>query len=344
MTEIWQEPVRGEYPDQRIMGFSGLELLQRGLQGLNPIPPISHLTGLKIDSIDEREVVFSMPATDWFLSSQKHISVGALTMLADASLACAVQVGLPPATPFTTAEISMTFLAPCAPGGDLRAIGTPLHDGRPLALSQVWVEDGRGNRVAHGTSSCFVLSTIEGLKRADDLPVPEIKEYATPDPYLRPAQGEIIEWEVWRALSGEEMLQRQIAGDLPQPPIHHLTGMTLEKAARGSVAFTMPAHGWLTSPLRTVQGGAIAMLAHAALAAAVTSTLEAGEAYRPVDVKVNFLRPLAGDGREVVAEGVVTHRGRTLAVASADVISADGKKIASATGSTMILPDRARPE
>src|SRR6266542_1010846 len=63
---IWQEPVRGEYPDPRIFGFSGLELLQRGLQGLNPIPPISHLTGLKIDAIDEREVVFSMPASDWF--------------------------------------------------------------------------------------------------------------------------------------------------------------------------------------------------------------------------------------------------------------------------------------
>jgi uncharacterized protein (TIGR00369 family) len=265
-------------------------------------------------------------------------------MLADAALACAVQVGLPPATPYTTAEISMTFLAPCAPGGDLRAIGTPLHEGRPLGLSQAWVEDGRGHRVAHGTSSCFVLPKIEGLDPADDLPVPEVKDHPTPDPYLRPAIGEIIEWDVWRALSGEEILQRQIDGELPQPPIHYLTGMTLEKAVRGSVAFTMPAHAWLTSPLRTVQGGAIAMLAHAALATAVTSTLEAGEAYRPVDVKVNFLRPLAGDGRDVVAEGIVTHRGRTLAVASADVIGADGKKIATATGSTMILPERAQTE
>jgi uncharacterized protein (TIGR00369 family) len=333
--------VRGEYPDPRIFGFSGLELLRRGLQGLNPTPPICHLTGLKFESVEEDEIVVSMPATDWFLSSQKHISVGAITMLADAALACAVQIGLPPATPYTTAEISMTFLAPCAPGGDLRAIGTPLHDGRPLGLSQAWVEDGRGRRVAHGTSSCFVLPKIEGLERADDLPLPEVKEYATPDPYLRPALGEIIEWDVWRALPGEEILQRQIAGDLPQPPIHYLSGMTLEKASRGSVTFTMPAHEWLTSPLRTIQGGATAMLAHAALATAVTSTLEAGEAYRPVDVKVNFLRPLLADGRDVVAEGIVTHRGKTLAVASADVLAADGKKIASATGSTMILPERA---
>jgi len=339
VTEIWQEPVRGEYPDPTIMGFSGLELLQRGKQGLNPIPPITHLTGMLIESVSETEVVFSMPASDWFLSSQQHVSVGAITMLADAALACAVQVGLPPATPYTTAELSMTFLLPCPPGGVLRAIGTPLADGRPLGLSECWVEDGNGRRIAHGTSSCFVLPTIEGLGRPD-LPLPELKDHPTPDPYLRPAVGEIIEWDVWRALSGEEILQRQISGELPQPPIHYLTGMTLEKATRGNVTLTKPAHGWLTSPLRTVQGGAIAMLAHAALATAVTSTLRPGEAYRPVDVKVNFLRPLMGDGRLVVAEGIVTHRGRTLAVATADVIGADGKKIASAMGSTMILPER----
>jgi uncharacterized protein (TIGR00369 family) len=342
VTEIWEEPVRGAYPDPAIFGFSGLEVLQRGKDGLNPIPPMTHLTGMLIESVSADEVVFAMPASDWFLSSQKHISVGAITMLADAALACAVQVGLPPATPYTTAELSMTFVAPCPPGGMLRAIGRPLHNGRPLGLSECWVEDGQGRRVAHGTSSCFVLPTIQGLERPD-LPPPEVLTYDTPDPYLRPAIGEIIEWDVWRELSGEEILKRQIAGELPQPPIHYLTGMTLDKAERGQVTFTMPAHGWLTSPLRTVQGGAIAMLAHAALATAVTSTLEPGEAYRPVDVKVNFLRPLMGDGREVVAEGIVTHRGKTLAVASSDVIGADGKKVASALGSTMILQERAEP-
>ncbi|MGH2728781.1 MAG: PaaI family thioesterase, partial [Actinomycetota bacterium] len=87
-------------------------------------------------------------------------------------------------------------------------------------------------------------------------------------------------------------------------------------------------------------GGAIAMLAHAALTTAVTSTLEAGAAYRPVDVKVNFLRPGIADDRELSAHGSVLHRGRTLAVALADVVNADGKKVATATGSTIILPER----
>jgi uncharacterized protein (TIGR00369 family) len=338
--EIWNEPVRGAYPDARLFGMSGLEIMRRALTGLNPIPPICHLTGMRFESVEENEVVVVMPATDWFLSSQEHISMGALTMLADGALASAIQAQLPEATPYTTAELSMTLLAPCPAGGMLRAIGTSLFDGRPLAMSQVWVEDGNGRRVAHGTSSCFVLPQIEGLDPKPDVPAAEHPAYDSPDPFERPAAGAIVEWDVWRALSGEEILRKQIAGELPQPPIHYLTGMTLSDATNGRVAFTMPSNPWLSSPLGTVEGGATAMLAHAALATAVTSTLSAGEAYRPVDVKVNFLRPLYPDGRDVVATGTVTHRGKTLAVASADVVSADGKVIAMATGSTMITQDR----
>lgn len=341
MTEIWQEPVRGAYPDKRLFGMSGLDLMRRALDGLSPIPPICHLTGMRFDSVEENEIVVSMPASDWFLSSQEHISMGALTMLADAALACAIQSQLPEATPYTTSELSMTLIAPCPAGGTLRAIGTPLFDGRPLAMSQCWVEDGKGRRVAHGTSSCFVLPQQKDLDPNPDVPATDHPLYDTPDPFERPASGSIVEWEIWRTLSGEDILKRQIAGELPQPPIHYLTGMSLTEATNGSVTFVMPAHAWLSSPLATVEGGAIAMLAHAALATAVTSTLAPGEAYRPVDVKVNFLRPLYPDGRDAVATGVVTHRGKTLAVAMADVVAADGKKIATATGSTMILQERA---
>jgi len=281
-----------------------------------------------------------MPASDWFLSSQDQISAGALMMLADGSLGCAVLTALPAATPYTTAELSMSFLKPCAATGTIRAVGRLLHIDGPLALSDVWVEDARGERVAHGTSMCMVLPALEGIEPPDDLPIIQQPEYPTPHPYERPAEGEAIPWEEWRTMSGVDILARQIKGELPQPPIHYLTGMTLREVSEGSVTFTMPASEWLTSPLRTVQGGAIAMLSHAAFATAVTSTLEAGTAYRPVDVKVNFLRPVFPDPGELVARGTVTHRGRTLAIATADVFSADGKKVATATGSTIILPER----
>lgn len=338
----WQEPVRGGYPDPRTFGLSGLDALRGAIESRGSAPPISRLTGMIIREVDEGYAVFEMPASDWFLSSQNQISAGALMMLADGSFGCAVFTALPPATPYTTSELSMSFLKPCAAEGTIRAVGRLLHIGDPLALSDVWVEDARGERVAHGTSTLMVLPTVEGIEKVsrEDFPIREQPAYDTPDPFQRPAVGETIPWDEWRTMPGVEILRRQIKGELPQPPIHYLTGMTLREVDGGSARFTMPASEWLTSPLRTVQGGAVAMLAHAALATAVTTTLEAGSAYRPVDVKVNFLRPVFADGKDLEARGTVTHRGRTLAVAVADVIGTDGKKVATATGSTMILPER----
>jgi uncharacterized protein (TIGR00369 family) len=336
----WQEPVRGGYPDPRSFGLTGREIGRLAAQGRGVRPPISRLMGLMWTEADDDHTAFTLPGADWFLSSQDHVSAGPLMVLADAAFGTALMIDLPSATPFTTWELSMSFLKPCPAGGTIRAVGYPLHDGRPLAITQVWIEDGNGERVAHGTSANMVLPRLEGFEHPGELPDVEEPVEATPDPWERPVMGETIPWDLWRTMPGLEILGRQIKGELPQPPIHYLTGMTLGDAEDGRVTFTMPSSEWLTSPNRTVQGGAIAMLAHAALTTAVTTTLEAGAAYRPIDVKVNFLRPGIADGRDLTAHGSVIHRGRTLAVALADVVNADGKKVATATGSVIVLPER----
>ena len=63
----------------------------------------------------------------------------------------------------------------------------------------------------------------------------------------------------------------------------------------------------------------MALLADSALSAAIGTTLPAGTAFASVDLKVNYLRPLASDGREATARGTVLHSGRRVAVASAPI-------------------------
>jgi hypothetical protein len=41
-----------------------------------------------------------------------------------------------------------------------------------------------------------------------------------------------------------------------------------------------------------------------------------------------------------VARGTVIHRGRSMAIGTSEVFDADGKKVAVATGSAVILPGR----
>ena len=142
-------------------------------------------------------------------------------------------------------------------------------------------------------------------------------------------------------MSGLEVLRAQLAGELPLPPIHHLTGLTVTAASLDEASFTMPATEWLCAPARArVQGGAVALLAEAALSSAIQTRLAPGIALAPIDLKVNYLRPLLADARSALAHGRVVHAGRRLAVANAEVLDADDKPVAVATGSAMMLTDR----
>ena len=54
----------------------------------------------------------------------------------------------------------------------------------------------------------------------------------------RPPDG-VIPQEVWSELSGAEILRRQLAGELPAPPLHHLTGLRLKEFGEGRATFAL---------------------------------------------------------------------------------------------------------
>jgi uncharacterized protein (TIGR00369 family) len=167
-------------------------------------------------------------------------------------------------------------------------------------------------------------------------------ERGGPDPWERPAIGVVLAQDVWEQMTGLEVLRAQLAGELPEPPIHHLTGLRVTEAAERQATYAMPAGEWLCAPVRgRVQGGAVALLAEAGLSGAIQTTVPAATAVAPIDLKINYLRPLAADGAPATATGQVLHSGRRMAVATAQVIDSGGRPVAVATGSAMLLPGRA---
>ncbi|MDQ3957200.1 MAG: PaaI family thioesterase [Actinomycetota bacterium] len=335
---IFEEPARGGYPKWELFGLSGLELMQSFLDRGGPRPPLSHLTGMMPTVFEHGRSTFTMPATPWLLSPPGFIPGGALAVLADGPLGCAVHTALPPATPYTTSELSMTFIRPVTEAsGTLTGDGRLIHAGRTLGLSEVAITDGRGRLVAHGTSRCYVFDPLSPAPEPPH-PLPRLEPpvYDSPDPYERPVEGETLPTSIWADRSGLDVLQACIAQEVPPPPMYYLTGIRPTAASEGSSTFVMPATEWLNSPLARVQGGAIAWLADCALSCAVQTTVPAGMTYLTLDLKVNFLRPVEADGRELTATGTVVHGGRTLAIANAEVVNADGKKVAFGTGTIMI--------
>ncbi|TME08209.1 MAG: PaaI family thioesterase [Chloroflexi bacterium] len=337
---IWEEPVRGTFGDPSSLRLTGVERMRATVRGESVPPPIYHLTGLIPTEAGYGSSTFAMPVTPWLQTTVPGlITGGILAFLADGPLGTAIMTVLPPLGYMTTSDLSMSFLRPgTIESGNLVGRARLIHAGRSVALSEVSIEDSAGRHLAHGTSRGFLL-TAPGAPELDSSNGGR-PTYETPDPYLRrPIAGAPIPLETWRRITGLEALRGCIAREFA-PPIYHLTGLRPTEVAEGECTFVLPASQWLCSPSPVLYGGAIALLADAALSGAVLTTVSAGSSFAPLDLKVNYLRPVTPDGSVMTARAKLVHRGRSMAVATAELFNEDGKKIALASSSSMLL---ARP-
>jgi uncharacterized protein (TIGR00369 family) len=336
--EIWREAARGGFADPGYAGHSGIALLRALVGGRIPACPVARLTGRRLVDCGPGFATTVMPASEWFAGPKGTIHSGALAFVADMPLLCAILSRLPARTLCTTAELSMTFLGePARTGGLITARGKLIHADDLSGLSEVFVEDQEGRLVAHATSRCSIVGTHGDPPEppAAIAPAPLEPPHDTPDPYLRavprPAGG-MAEHDLLR-LSGLDILRAQLEGRVPVPPVDLLTGTRLLAADDGRAVFAMRASDWLRNEFAMVYGGAVALLAKSAAAAAVQTIAPAGTAFRALDVKVNFLRPVVADGEDLVATGTVMHRGRRLSIAGAEVMHGS-HRVALATGTT----------
>ncbi|MFZ2033418.1 MAG: PaaI family thioesterase [Candidatus Dormiibacterota bacterium] len=338
---LWRDiPVRGEILDASASELSGLDALRR----VRAQPPMGRLTGLTFDGADAGTAAFSLPISRWFEWSHGTVLGGIIALAADAALGCALQSLQPPHTQYTTAEMSMTYLRPARVGSVITAKGRAIHSGRTMGMSAGQVMDADGRLVAYTTSRMRIFRepAAGAPSRGGTAPPPAPSNEPAameegPDPYLRPVSGERIDESEFLKRSGVEILHAQIRGELPLPPLHHLLGIVPIEATLGAASCSMPVTGWLATPFGWPQGGFIVLLADLALALATQTTLAAGEGMASVDIKVNFLRPVAADGSRLEARAKVVHRGRTLTIGTAEVLGADGRPVALATGSAALL-------
>ncbi|HVF12479.1 MAG TPA: PaaI family thioesterase [Actinomycetota bacterium] len=343
MSQIQQEAPRGSSADPRVIALPGLRRMELGSEGRAVPPPIFHLFGLQPTEASRGRIVFKVPASGWLQSAVGVFYGGVMALVADAPLGTVIMTELGPGEYVTTSELSLNFLRPATvASGTLWGKARVIHTGRSLGLSEISIEDNHGLLLAQGSCRCFVLkvppAAIVDVKH--DWPVLELETYDTPDPYLRPVQGHLLEQDELISRSGLELMDAYIAGEISPSPISLLTGLAPVEAGDGWSTWKMPCSGWTMSPSGAVYGGSIAFLADAALLGAVQTVAEAGTGYASLDMKVHFLRPAFPDGSDLTARAKVIHRGKRLAVASAEVTNAAGKLVAIASGSAMLLPGR----
>jgi uncharacterized protein (TIGR00369 family) len=309
------------------------------VDGELPDSPFMRLTGLRPTEVGFGSCTWAMPASPWWQSDTGIFLPGTLAFVADSALGAAVMTSVPPAMAMPTAQLAIEFLrTPTTRSQSIDARGRLIHAAGSLALSEVFLEDAKGRTLAHGTSRCVLVPFEPGAGKRQQEASTEDPESTGPDPYAGALDGVVAGAAASKNASGIERLREMERAVYPSPVIQ-LVGLRVVDLAEGEVTIAMAASQWLTTWYGVIYGGAVALLAEGSATSAVLSTLPPATACAPLDLKVNFLRPVLPHRREVTAHAKVTHKGRTLAIVDVEV-RAEGKLVAIANETVLILPGR----
>jgi len=119
------------------------------------------------------------------------------------------------------------------------------------------------------------------------------------------------------------------------PPIAELIGFRLVSAGGGEAAFELDAGEQHANPMGTLHGGVLCDVADAAMGTAYATTLERGDTFTTLELKINFVRPFWTG--QLVATGRVVSGGRTVGVTECDILDEQGRLIARASSTCMTL-------
>lgn len=153
----------------------------------------------------------------------------------------------------------------------------------------------------------------------------------------------LIDLETIASMSGMEVLQKILRGELPTLPIAKTLGFSVTEVEEGRTVVVSKPGIEHYNVIRTVHAGYTATLLDTCMACAVFSTLPKGTGFTTMEFKISLLRPITKDTGIVRAEGTILSRGRRGATAEGRLKDANGKLLAHATTTCLIFPLESAP-
>jgi uncharacterized protein (TIGR00369 family) len=132
-----------------------------------------------------------------------------------------------------------------------------------------------------------------------------------------------------------DRLERVLRGEVPPPPIAALLGFTLRAVEPGRAVVEFEASGRHANPMGTLHGGVLCDIADAAMGMAYAATLDEGETFTTLELKINFLKPVWRG--KLIAVGRVVKGGRTIGLVECDVTDEHAQLVARASSTCMTL-------
>jgi len=136
-------------------------------------------------------------------------------------------------------------------------------------------------------------------------------------------------------VSLRDKLQSIQDGKAEPVPIMKTLGMNLVHFGDGKSVITMKVDERFHNPMGTLHGGIMTDLADASMGVALISLLGDEESFTTLELKMNFIRPVY-EG-ELTVNAKVVHRGRTIALVESVLKNNEGKEVARASATQMVL-------
>ena len=132
-----------------------------------------------------------------------------------------------------------------------------------------------------------------------------------------------------------DMIRQIQRGEAPPPPVASLIGFTLTEVEPGRAVVALEAERRHANPMGTVHGGILCDIADAAMGIAYAATLDEGETFTTLELKINFLKPVRA-GR-LIATGHLVKGGHTVGLLECDVVDDKDRLVARASCTCMTL-------
>ncbi|TKT81307.1 PaaI family thioesterase [Aquamicrobium sp. LC103] len=148
----------GTIPHEDVMRYTGLELLQRVVDGLYPAPSIAERMNFALVEVGAGRAVFKGLPSERHLNPLGGVHGGWAATILDSALGCCVHTTLDKGEAYTTAEFKVNLTRPITPKtGIVVCEGTVVHKGRTLAVSEARLLDEAGKLLAFGTETCSIF-------------------------------------------------------------------------------------------------------------------------------------------------------------------------------------------
>lgn len=139
------------------------------------------------------------------------------------------------------------------------------------------------------------------------------------------------------SLDGHDQLAALMAANR-HPPIGETLEFYLLELERGRVVFEGMPTRRVFNPIGSVHGGYAATLLDSACGCAVHSSLDAGQGYTTLELKIAYHRALTEESGPVRAEGKLVSLGRRVGFSEAKLTDSKGRLCASATSTLLVFP------